>query len=176
MINFQQAVESKQFVFTGELTPPKGTNLSKTIDNANIIKDAVNAINVTDNPRSIMRLGSVSVCKKLLEMGLDPIFQLTCRDRNRIAIQSDLLSAWVMGIKNIMVTTGDGILSGDHKNAKPVFDIDSTQLLYILNKLNSGVDLNDNKLDGSTDFFYGASLNPFLEPMELNIITNSAES
>jgi len=170
MPSFREKVCSGKFVFTGEITPPKGTNIGKTIESALILKDCVDAINVTDNPRSIMRLGSCAVCRILIDNSIEPIFQITCRDRNRIAIQSDLLSASVLGIKNVLVTTGDSILSGDHCEAKPVFDLDSSQTLRVLEKLNSGFDLKNNPLDGKTDFFYGASLNPLLTPLELNLI------
>jgi len=170
MHSLREKVLAGQFVITGELTPPKGTNTDKLIESALILKESVDAINITDNPRSIMRLGSCAVCKLLLENGIEPIFQITCRDRNRIAIQSDLLSASILGIRNILVTTGDSILSGDHREAKPVFDLDSTQVLAIIKKLNTGFDLKDNPLSGNTDFFYGASLNPLLVPEELNLI------
>ena len=166
----KHGLDNKNFVFTAEITPPKGTDLENFIKQANILKNVVSAINITDNPRSVMRLGSLAACKILIENNIEPVFQITCRDRNRIAIQSDMLSAWVLGIRNMLITTGDNVLAGDHKSAKPVFDVDSTQLLYMAKQLNCGFDLEKNELHGKTGFCYGAALNPFLNPIELNLI------
>ena len=170
MNRLKDNLDKNNFVFTAEITPPKGTDIEEFIHSAKLLRNVVSAINITDNPRSIMRLGSLASCKILIENDIEPIFQITCRDRNRIAIQSDMLSASVLGIKNMLITTGDNVLAGDHKSAKPVFDIDSIQLLYTAKQLNSGLDLAKNELQGKTDFFYGAALNPFLNPMELNLI------
>jgi len=170
MSDLKDNLNKQKFFFTAELTPPKGTDLEEFIQNAKILKNLVTAVNITDNPRSVMRLGSLAACKILIEHGIEPIFQITCRDRNRIAIQSDMLSAWTLGIRNMLITTGDNVLAGDHKSTKPVFDVDSTQLLHIAKQLNSGYDLEKNTLHGKTGFCYGAALNPFLTPIELNLI------
>jgi 5,10-methylenetetrahydrofolate reductase len=107
-----------------------------------------------------MRLGSLATCILLKETGLSPVFQMACRDRNRIALQSDLLSAWVMGIEDVLVLTGDLPELGDHPAAKPVFDLDSISLLNTIQKMNDGYDIVGNELDGKTDFFVGAVVNP----------------
>lgn len=170
MNTFKDNLTKKKFIFTAEITPPKGTDLKEFTETAKILKNYVTAVNITDNPRSVMKLGSLSACKILIDNGIEPIFQITCRDRNRIAVQSDMLSAWVLGIRNMLITTGDNVLAGDHKSAKPVFDVDSTQMLYIAKQLNLGFDLEKNNLHGKTNFCYGAALNPFLNPIELNLI------
>jgi len=146
MNTFKDNLTKKKFIFTAEITPPKGTDLKEFTETAKILKNYVTAVNITDNPRSVMKLGSLSACKILIDNGIEPIFQITCRDRNRIAVQSDMLSAWVLGIRNMLITTGDNVLAGDHKSAKPVFDVDSTQMLYIAKQLNLGFDLEKNNL------------------------------
>jgi len=120
----------------------------------------VDAVNVTDQQSSVMRLGSLAVSHLLSDWGIDPIYQVTCRDRNRIALQSDLLSAAVLGIQNVMSITGDLPSAGDHPQAKPVYDLDSVSLLAVIQGLNSGKDMMGNELAGKTDFFAGAVVNP----------------
>ena len=170
MSRLREKLESKESIITGEITPPKGTDTRQFIEDAQKIAPCTDAINITDNPRAIMRMGSFGGAYLLLSNNIEPIFQITGRDRNRIALQSDLLSAWAMGIKNVLVTTGDNVTAGDHKGTKPVFDLDSTQMLYALQNLNKGLDLSGNKLDGATNFCYGAAINPLLQPEELNLI------
>ncbi len=170
MSKLREKLLSKTSVITGEITPPKGTDTRQFIEDAQKIAPCTDAINITDNPRAIMRMGSFGGAYLLLSHNIEPIFQITGRDRNRIALQSDLLSAWAMGIENVLVTTGDNVTAGDHKGTKPVFDLDSTQMLYALQNLNNGVDLAGNKLSGSTNFCYGAAINPLLQPEELNFI------
>ena len=126
----------------------------------------MDAVNVTDNQRAVMRLSSLGGSAVLLREGLEPILQLTCRDRNRIAIQSDLLSAWVLGVKNVLTMTGDPVDAGDHPEAKPVFDLGSTALLKLIATLNRGEDSAGHPLDGKTDFFCGSTVNPGAEPFE----------
>jgi 5,10-methylenetetrahydrofolate reductase len=130
------------------------------LKDAAIIKECVDAVNVTDLQSSVMRLGSLAFSHLLTDMEIDPIFQVTCRDRNRLALQSDLLSAWALGIKNVLALTGDHPCLGDHPDARPVFELDSVSLLETIGKLNSGVDLAGNELKGSPDFFAGAVVNP----------------
>jgi 5,10-methylenetetrahydrofolate reductase len=130
------------------------------LEDASVLRDRVDAINVTDMQSSVMRLGSMAGCHLLIDRGIDSVFQVTCRDRNRLALQSDLLSAWVLGIRNVLALTGDHPALGDHPRAKPVFDLDSVSLLEVIGKLNSGVDMAGGELKGSTGFLPGAVVNP----------------
>jgi 5,10-methylenetetrahydrofolate reductase len=159
-MSFREALETGKFVVTAEVGPGKGTDVEHLLKDAQIIKDRVDAINVTDLQSSVMRLGSMAVCHLLADMDIDPIFQVTCRDRNRLALQSDLLSAWVLGIRNILALTGDHPTLGDHPWAKPVFDLDSVTLLEVTGKLNSGLDMAGNELKGAPEFLCGAVVNP----------------
>ncbi len=159
-MSFRQALESGKFLVTAEVGPGKGTEVEHLLKDADIIKDRVDAINVTDLQSSVMRLGSMAVCHMLTDMGIDPVFQVTCRDRNRLALQSDLLSGWALGIRNVLALTGDHPSMGDHPNAKPVFDLDSVTLLEMIGTLNSGKDMSGNELNGTPDFLPGAVVNP----------------
>jgi methylenetetrahydrofolate reductase (NADPH) len=156
----KQAFEAGKFVVTAESGPLKGTETREIEEVAQLLKGKVNAVNVTDQQSSVMRLGSLVTCHLLKDWGVDPIYQLTCRDRNRIALQSDLLSAWVLGVENCVALTGDLPSSGDHPQAKPVYDLDSVQLLAVMKGLNEGKDMMGNDLKGKTDFFCGAVVNP----------------
>ena len=159
-MDFKEALKSKNFVVTAEIGPMKGTDVQETLKDAELIKGKVDAINVTDLQSSVMRLGSMAVCHLLKDHGIDPIFQMTCRDRNRLALQSDLLSAWVLGIRNVLALTGDHPTMGDHPQAMPVFDLDSVSLLRVIGRLNEGFDMGGNQLKGAPDFFPGAVVNP----------------
>ena len=159
-MGFRETLHSKQFVVTAEIGPIKGVDIQETIEDANLIKDRVDAINVTDLQSSVLRLGSMAVCHLLKDQGIDPILQMTCRDRNRLALQSDLLSAWVMGIRNVLALTGDHPTLGDHPQAMPVFDLDSVSLLKAIGRLNEGFDMAGNQLKGAPDFLPGAVVNP----------------
>lgn len=163
---FKQAFEEKEFVVTAEVGPPKGTEISELIHHIDLLKDKVDGLNVTDNQSSVMRIGSLAICRLILDHGGEPILQLTCRDRNRLALQSELLSAWVLGTKNVLCLTGDYISVGDHPEAKPVFDLDSVQLLQTVELLNNGKDLAGNEMQGGTDFFAGAVVTPEADPIE----------
>src|SRR4030043_2084309 len=159
-MGFREALHAKQFVVTAEIGPIKGVDIQETIEDANLIKDRVDAINVTDLQSSVMRLGSMAVCHLLQDQGIDPIFQMTCRGRNRLALQSDLLSAWVLGIKNVLALTGDHPTLGDHPDAMPVFDLDSVGLLKAISRLNQLSVVAGNQLKGTPDFLSGAVVNP----------------
>jgi 5,10-methylenetetrahydrofolate reductase len=159
-MGLRQALESGKFVVTAEVAPGKGTDVDHLLKDAEIIKDCVDAVNVTDLQSSVMRLGSLAFSHLLTDMGIDPVFQVTCRDRNRLALQSDLLSAWALGIKNVLALTGDHPCLGDHPDARPVFELDSVSLLEAIGKLNSGFDMAGNELKGKPDFFPGAVVNP----------------
>jgi len=159
-MSLKSALESGKFVITAEVAPPKGTNVDKLNDVAERLKGWIDGANVTDQQSAVMRLGSLAACHLLIQQGLDPVFQLTCRDRNRIALQSDLLSAHVMGIRNVLAITGDLPELGDHPEAEPVYDLDSVQLLEAICRLNEGFDLTGNELHGRTEFLAGAVVNP----------------
>jgi methylenetetrahydrofolate reductase (NADPH) len=159
-MGFREALDSGKFLITAEVGPVKGTETNGLLEDAELIKDKVDAVNVTDLQSSVMRLGSMVVCHLLVDRGIDPIFQMTCRDRNRLALQSDLLSAWVLGIKNVLALTGDHPTLGDHPDAMPVFDLDSISLLRAISRLNQGSDLAGNQLKGAPDFLSGAVVNP----------------
>lgn len=159
-MGFKEALDSGKFLITAEVGPIKGTETEGLLEDAELIRGKVDAINVTDLQSSVMRLGSLAVCHLLMERGIDPIFQLTCRDRNRLALQSDLLSAWVLGIRNVLALTGDHPTLGDHPEARPVFDLDSVSLLRVISRLNEGFDMRGNQLKGVPDFCAGAVVNP----------------
>jgi methylenetetrahydrofolate reductase (NADPH) len=159
-MSLQPLFEAGKFVVTAEVGPLKGTDVTEIGEVAELLRGKVNATNVTDQQSSVMRLGSLAVCHLLKEKGLDPVFQLTCRDRNRLALQSDLLSAHVLGIENVLAITGDLPVLGDHPQAKPVYDLDAVQLLEVIKKLNEGYDMAGNELKGKTNFFPGAVVNP----------------
>ncbi|MBM3707255.1 MAG: 5,10-methylenetetrahydrofolate reductase [Actinobacteria bacterium] len=172
-ISFKDAIESGKFAVTCEIGPPKGAEEEEIKQAAEYLRDVADGINVTDLQSSVMRLGSLTTCHLLKDWGLDPIFQMTCRDRNRLALQSDLLSAYVMGIKNVLALTGDYTTTGDHPNAEPVFDLDSVQLLWTIKRLEEGFDLADKELTARPSFFKGAVVNPGAdteEAYELQII------
>lgn len=169
-LNFREAFSNKSFVVTAELGPPKGTNVTQFADLVGKLREAVDAINVTDNQSAVMKLSPLAACRLILEVGGEPILQLTCRDRNRLALQSDLLAAWVLGIRNVLCLTGDHVRIGDHPSAKPVFDLDSVQLLQLVEKLNAGQDLVGNALDGATNFFAGAAVTPGADPLEPQLL------
>jgi 5,10-methylenetetrahydrofolate reductase len=156
LFNFREKLDSRKFLITAEVSPPKGTMYSAPLEDARHIKGLADALNVTDNQCSIMHMSSLAFSKLLLDEGHEPIMQLTCRDRNRIGLQSDLLGAYALGIRNICLMTGDFPSCGDHPGSKPVYDLDSVQLIELVRKLDSGVDLAGNKLDGGTSFCAGA--------------------
>ena len=159
-----------EFVVTAEIGPPKGFHIDHILDEADEYLSNVTAINVTDNQSSVMRLGSLATCIALRNRGHNAIFQLTCRDRNRIALQSDLLSAALFGIDNVLALTGDYTTLGDHKQAKPVFDLDSVSLLHTLKLLESGVDLGGNQLDGEPpSFAKGAVVSPCSDSVDVQL-------
>ena len=159
-----------QFVVTAEVGPPKGINADHLVEEAKTYLSGITAVNVTDNQSSVMRLGSLATCKVLKDAGLTPIYQLTCRDRNRIALQSDLLSAAMLGIDNILCLTGDHTKMGDHPQAKPVFDLDSVSLLHTVCQLEKGVDLGGNELVGEAPkFAKGAVVSPCSDSVDAQL-------
>jgi len=169
-MGLQESLASGKFVVTSEIGPPKGTKIDEMLHDAELLRGRVDGINVTDLQSSVMRLGSLAVCHLLKERGLEPIFQMTCRDRNRLALQSDLLNAYVLGIRNVLALTGDYASLGDHPHAKPVFDLDSVSLIGVIKKLEMGTDMVGNPLNGAPNFFVGAVVNPGGNPVEAQII------
>ena len=159
-----------EFVVSAEVGPPKGINVDHLVEEAKTYLSGITAVNVTDNQSSVMRLGSLATCKVLKDAGLTPIYQLTCRDRNRIALQSDLLSAAMLGIENVLCLTGDHTQMGDHPQAKPVFDLDSVSLLHTIKLLEEGVDLGGNKLVGEPPkFAKGAVVSPCSDSVDAQL-------
>jgi len=164
---FEEKLDSGEFLVTTEVGPPKGTDISEMIHHIDLLKDRVDAINVTDGQSSVMRYPSLGGCLVVKERGGEPIFQMTCRDRNRLALQADLLMAYSRGITNVLCLTGDSVDVGDNKEAKPVFDLDSVQLLRMIRTMESGTDIAGNELKGTPKFCIGASVHPeadFIEP------------
>ncbi len=168
--SFKDVLNSGKFVITSEVAPPKGTNLEKVLHHIELLKDKVDAINVTDHQSSVMRFPSIGGCLAIKERGDEPILQMTCRDRNRLALQAELLFASSRGINNVLCLTGDAVLVGDHKEAKGVFDLDSLQLLKTIRLMESGQDLGGNNLDGAVEFCAGATVTPEAEPLEPQLI------
>lgn len=167
----KKKLDNGEFVITAELCPPKGPDISSFINKARLLKGKVDAVNITDNQRAIMRMCALACARIAKDEGLEPILQITCRDRNRIALQSDLLGAASFGIHNILALTGDYVTEGDHKEAKPVFDLDSILLIKTITGLNNGADLAGRQLNTKTDFFIGAAVNPCAEPIEPHLVS-----
>ena len=168
--NFREVLNSGKFVVTSEVGPPKGTNIEKMLHHIDLLKARVDAINVTDHQSSVMRFPSLGGCLAIKERGGEPILQMTCRDRNRLALQAELLLAYTRGIGNVLCLTGDAVVVGDHKEAKGVFDLDSVQLLRTVRQLESGKDLGGNDLDGTVEFCAGAIVTPEANPLEPQLI------
>ncbi len=168
--SFKEVLDSGRFVVTSEIAPPKGTNLETMLHHIELLKDKVDALNVTDHQSSVMRFPSIGGCLAIKENGGEPILQMTCRDRNRMALQAELLLAYSRGIRNVLCLTGDAIPVGDHKEAKGVFDLDSVQLLRAVHLLESGSDMGGNELDGAVEFCAGAIVTPEANPIEPQLI------
>jgi len=165
-----------KFVVTGEVGPVKGaiprdeSFVPPCAREAEHLNGRVHAINVTDNQSAVMRLGSLAACVRLRKMGHEPIYQITCRDRNRLALQSEILTAFSLGVDNMLLLTGDHTNLGDHKQAKPVFDLDSVQLVKIAADLQKGKDMVGNDLLNAPDIFIGAVVNPNFQPLDLQMM------
>lgn len=167
MSRLRDALEAGQFVVTGEVAPPLGTDLAPMLESVATIAPACDAINVTDNQGATLHLSSLAASRAVLDAGVEPIFQQTCRDRNRLALQSDLLAAWTLGLENVLIVTGDDPRGGDHPHAKGVFDLDSTQLIEIAAEMNAGKDMLGREIEGATDFFVGAAAFPEAQPWDV---------
>ncbi|KYC37231.1 5,10-methylenetetrahydrofolate reductase [Scytonema hofmannii PCC 7110] len=161
--SFQTAVQTGEFLITAEVAPPKGGDPSHMVQMALALKNRVHAVNITDGSRAVLRLCPLAASVILLQHGIEPICQMACRDRNRIALQSDLMGANALGIHNILALTGDPVKAGDHAEARSVFDVESVRLLQIIEKLNRGFDSNERPLtDSATQLFPGAAVDPQL--------------
>jgi methylenetetrahydrofolate reductase (NADPH) len=158
---FQQAIAEKKFLITAEVTPPKGGNTAEMLAKVEHLKGRVHAVNITDGSRAVLQMSPVVASAILLQNGIEPICQIACRDRNKIAIQGDLMGAYALGIRNILALTGDPVKAGDHPDAKGVFDLESVRLLQTITKLNQGFNYNNKPLtDGALELFAGAAVDP----------------
>jgi methylenetetrahydrofolate reductase (NADPH) len=168
--NLERLLEKGEFVVTGELGPPKGPDADMVKKKAHMLKDNVDAVNITDNQTAIVRMSSIAACKILIDEGLEPNMQMVARDRNRIAMMSDIFGASALGIKNMLCLSGDHQTFGNHPEAKNVFDIDSIQMIYMVktmrdeNKVISG-----NEIEGDLKMFIGAACNPFADPFRYRV-------
>ncbi len=158
------------FTITVEIPPPKGIKAEKSLETARAVAQRVAGVNVTDNQRGIMRMSAMAFCHLLIDAGCEPVMQVCARDRNRLALQSDLLGAAALGIKNVCLMTGDHPAMGDHPDAKPVFDLDSTLLIQLAAQLSRGFNINGAAIKNHPDFYVGGVVNPFFEPIELEIM------
>lgn len=169
-MNLREKLAAGKFVVTCEVGPPKGVDVTDMRRSAERVRGRIDAVNVTDQQSSVMRLGSLAGCCLLRQWGMEPVLQMTCRDRNRIALQSDLLSAYALGIENVLCLTGDYVTLGDHPQAKPVFDLDSVTLIEAARELENGRDLAGRELKGAPRFFIGACVTPEADLLEPQII------
>ena len=161
VLGLQQALEVGSLAITAEVMPPRGGDVSGTMAHARLLKGLVHAVNVTDGSRAVMRMSSLAVCRLLLEEGIEPVWQLACRDRNRIALQADLLGAHALGIRNVLCLTGDPVRAGDQPGARSVNELESVRLLQQLQALNQGLDpVQASLADGATALFPGAAADP----------------
>jgi methylenetetrahydrofolate reductase (NADPH) len=168
-VSFSKALAEEKFIITTDVIPPKGTDLSGMLDRLKSVSGLVDAVNAVDMPSSAMRVGALPVAAILKKRGFEPILQMTCRDRNRLALQAELLGAGLLGIKNILALTGDDMELGDDPDAKPVFDLDSIGLLKAAGALEQGHDLAGNALKGTFDFCIGAAIDPGKSPSDREI-------
>jgi methylenetetrahydrofolate reductase (NADPH) len=169
-MTLQEKIESNQFIVCGEIGPPQSCDGNVIRDKARHFKGYVDAVNVTDNQTAIVRLSSIASAKILLDDGIEPIMQMTCRDRNRLAMQSDLLGAAALGIRNVLCLTGDYQTFGDQPEAKGVFDLDSIQLIAAVATMNNGFLLSGAEMKKPPAFLIGAAANPFAVPFEMRLI------
>lgn len=153
----REALKTDGFIITAEAGTVKGSDTTRIIEQVGLLRDKVHALDATDNKSSVMRYSSLGTCLLIKELGGEPVLNVTCRDRNRLAIQADLLFAWSRGISNVLCLTGDAIEVGEDKHAKAVFDLDCVQLIQLVKTLNSGRDMIGNELEGGTDFCIGVT-------------------
>ena len=160
-VGLREALASGRFAITAEVTPPRGADPSRTLEAAALLAPLVDAVNITDGSRAVMRMSSLAVCRLLLDLGIEPVLQLTCRDRNRIALQAELLGAHALGIRNVLCLTGDPVRAGDQADAKAVNELESVRLLQMAARFNRAEDPVQGTLpDGGTDLFLGTAADP----------------
>ena len=168
--NLEKILKAGHFAFTGELGPPRGANAAEVIKKAAHLKGNVDAVNITDNQTAVVRMSSWAACILLIQQGLEPNFQMVCRDRNRLAMQADILGVYAHGIRNMLCLSGDHQKFGDHPQAKGVFDIDSMQLISMVKRMrDDGQFLSGAELDEAPKIFIGAAANPFADPFEWRV-------
>jgi len=161
VLRLQRALEVGSFAITAEVMPPRGADPTATLAHAEALRGLVHAVNVTDSSRAVMRMSSLAVCRLLLDAGIEPVWQLACRDRNRIGLQGDLLGAHALGIRNLLCLTGDPVRAGDQGSARPVHEFESVRLLQQVADFNQGIDPVQGLLpDGATALFAGAAADP----------------
>ena len=162
-------IKQRQFVITCEVDSSKGVDIDEFLNKVDVVKVCVDAINIGDNQRAVMRAASLAICHLLKTRNIEPIMELTPRDRNRVALQSDLLGAAILGIENILLLTGHDLSMGDHAEAKPVYDLDSSSLVNAAMTLTKGTDMTGHALDGAPNFCLGVTVTLELEPEELQL-------
>jgi methylenetetrahydrofolate reductase (NADPH) len=168
--NLEKVLKAGHFAFTGECGPPKGANVEHLKEKVAHLKGKVDAVNITDNQTAVVRMSSWAACTILLQEQVEPNFQMVCRDRNRLAIQSDILGVYAMGVRNMLCLSGDHQSFGNHPQAKNVYDIDSMQLIALVKKMrDEGKFMNDEDIDVSPKLFIGAASNPFAEPFDFRV-------
>jgi methylenetetrahydrofolate reductase (NADPH) len=160
-VGLREALVSGRFAITAEVTPPRGADPSRSLEAAALLAPLVDALNITDGSRAVMRMSSLAMCRLLLDAGIEPVLQLTCRDRNRIALQAELLGAHALGIRNVLCLTGDPVRAGDQADAKAVNELESVRLLQLAARFNRGEDPVQGVLpDGGTDLLLGTAADP----------------
>jgi methylenetetrahydrofolate reductase (NADPH) len=174
--NLEKVLKAGHFAFTGECGPPKGANVEHLQEKMAPLRGMVDAVNVTDNQTAVVRMSSKAASALMVRAGIEPNFQMVCRDRNRIAMQSDILGIHALGIRNMLCLSGDHQKFGNHPEAKNVYDIDSMQLIALVKKMrDEGKFLNDEEIDGPPKLFIGAAANPFADPTEFRVYRLAAK-
>jgi methylenetetrahydrofolate reductase (NADPH) len=168
--SIQEVLDSGKFLVSGEIGPPKGPDVEEVIHHIDLMKDKVHSMNITDNQSSVMRYPSLATALMILERGGEPNLQITCRDRNRMSLENELLFAYTRGVRSVLCLTGDSVPVGDHKDAKSVFDLESVQLLNMIRGMEEGTDLGGNEMNAPVKFFKGAIVTPEADPIEPQLI------
>ena len=168
--NLEKVLEAGHFAFTGELGPPRGTTVNEVVEKCQHLKGMVDSVNITDNQTAVVRMASWAACLILIKEGLEPNFQMVCRDRNRLAMQADILGAYAHGVRNMLCLTGDHCQFGDHPDAMGVFDIDSMQLINMVKTMrDEGKFQAGTAIEDPPRIFIGAAVNPFADPFDWRV-------